>query len=73
MVMIVSVGGVSPSQTKEHWQRGAQANKVFYSEDESTLCRLRRLGGVREISPGAALTKTGAGTPTVLHILTPAT
>ena len=75
MIVIVGIGRVSPPQTEKHGQWRAETEEVLYSEQEAALGRLRRLGGVGEISP--ATSRAGwsgdlAGAPGVLHVLAPA-
>ena len=75
MIVIVGIGRVSPPQTEKHGQWRAKTEQVLYSEQEAALSRLRRLGGVREISPptgGAGRSGDLAGAPGVLHVLAPA-
>ena len=75
MIVIVGIGRVSPPQTEKHGQWRAKTEQVLYSEQEAALSRLRRLGGVGEISPatsGAGRSGDLAGAPGVLHVLAPA-
>ena len=74
VIVIVGVGRVSPAQAEEDREGRAQTEKVFYSEEQSALGWLGRLGG--EISPSTGCTgRSGelTGAPGMLHVLAPAT
>ena len=74
VIVIVGVGRVSPAQAEKDREGRAQTEKVFYSEEQSALGWLGRLGG--EISPSTGCTgRSGelTGAPGMLHVLAPAT